>query len=109
MATDVSESTTGIDQVWIFDIYIDENFWESQIPLKLLHKAENIAGENCLTHIALQITSSDDKLLHFFKSMGYQEERKRMFKEIDKSKHRLDCSDITNVSDGVKFIIKLNG
>ena len=82
MATDVVEGTTGIFQAWIFDIALEDNNWGNDVPHRLLDRAEGIAREKGLKHIALQITCSHEGAMNFFKSRGYFEERKRMYKKL---------------------------
>lgn len=82
MATDVVEGTTGIFQAWIFDIALKDNNWEGPVPHRLIDRAEEIARGKGLKHIALQVTCSYEKAMNFFKSRGYFEERKRMYKKL---------------------------
>ncbi len=110
MATDVSESTTGIEQAWIFDIALYDHYWETDVPHKLLDYAENLAREKGLRHIALQLVCSHEKALIFFKSRGYEEERKRMFVKLpfeaeDPDKNR---KDMLKALEGIKFKFKMN-
>ncbi|HPZ08482.1 MAG TPA: GNAT family N-acetyltransferase [Candidatus Eremiobacteraeota bacterium] len=107
MATDVTESTTGIEQAWIFDFAIGESYWDSEVPHKLLARAESIAMRKGLRHIAIQITCFHEKALNFLKSRNYEEERKRMYKkfpfESNKEKER---KEIIKALEGIKFKIK---
>jgi len=109
MATDVSESTTGIDQAWIFDIALYDQYWETDIPHKMLDYAESLAREKGLRHIALQLVCSHEKALKFFKSRGYEEERKRMYKKLpfDCKEPDKDRKDILKALEGIKFKFKI--
>jgi GNAT superfamily N-acetyltransferase len=105
LATDVSESTTGIEQAWIFDIAFYDHYWESDVPHKLLDYAEDLAREKGLHHIALQLVCSHEKALNFFKSRGYEEERKRMYKKLPFEAKESDTyrKDLLKALEGIKF------
>ncbi len=108
MATDVCESTTGVEQGWIFDIALIDEYWNSAVPEKLVEKAEAITREKGLRHIALQLTCSHEKALKFFKEKGYEEERKRMYKRLpfDSVEYNRKRKEMLDALSGIKFKIK---
>lgn len=107
IATDVSESTTGIYQAWIFDLIVSEPYWSTDVPHKLVQKAEEVARKNGLRHIALQITCSNERALKFFKDLGYMEERKRMYKRLPFDYYDKERKNIAKALEIIKVKIKL--
>ena len=107
MATDVCESTTGVEQAWIFDMALWDDYWQSKVPQQLLDKAEAIARDKGLKYIAIQITLTHKKALDFLKSRGYGEERKRMYKKLPFEYRDMeeDRREILKALSGIKFKI----
>lgn len=79
------ESSTGEAQGWIFDLSIREEYWGLGIGKILMAEAERFAREQGLRYVGLGVTTSNERALRFYESLGYLEERKRMLKLLPAS------------------------
>lgn len=74
------ESSTGELQAWIFDLSVKEGASRRGVGHALVQKAEEFAVEKGMKYIGLGVTTSNERAIHFYEKLGYQEERKRMLK-----------------------------
>jgi ribosomal protein S18 acetylase RimI-like enzyme len=76
------ESSTGEPQAWIFDLSVKEEVSSRGVGRALVKRAEEFAAEKGMKYIGLGVTTSNQRAIRFYEKLGYQEERKRMLKNL---------------------------
>jgi ribosomal protein S18 acetylase RimI-like enzyme len=78
------ESSTGEEQGYIFDLSVKPGHQRLGIGKHLMEVAEEFCSERGMKYMALNVTASNDKAVNFYENLGYDVERKRMMKRLDK-------------------------
>ena len=76
------ESSTGEKQGWIFDLSIKDRFARMGAGKELMKRAEEFVRESGLSYLGMGVTTSNERAVDFYRSLGYIEERKRMIKRL---------------------------
>jgi len=78
------ESSTGEMQGWIFDISVKKEYWGSGIAEQLMKTAEEFTRDFGHKYLGLGVTTSNARAVRFYEKIGFQEERKRMIKKLNR-------------------------
>ncbi|MCE1245912.1 MAG: GNAT family N-acetyltransferase [Firmicutes bacterium] len=79
------ESSTGEEQGYIFDLSIKPQYRRLGIGKHLMKTAEDFCKAGGMKYMALNVTASNDSAVDFYENLGYETERRRMMKRLDKT------------------------
>jgi ribosomal protein S18 acetylase RimI-like enzyme len=75
-------SSTGELQGYVFDLSVCDKYQRLGIGENLMSMAEKFCAEGGMKYVCFNVTTSNEKAVKFYESIGYSEERKWMIKVI---------------------------
>lgn len=76
------EELTGLQQGWVMDLAILQEYRRQGIGRILMEAAETYCRENSIDYLGLAVSSHNFQALHLYQDLGYAEERKLMVKVL---------------------------
>lgn len=77
-----NDELTGLPQAWVMDIAVIKSAWSQGVGKLLMERAEEYCREHEIKFIGLAVTSSNQRAVSLYESIGYTEERKLMLKQL---------------------------
>lgn len=76
------DSSTGTAQAWIYDVSVKPGLWGKGIGQALMARAEQFARDCGMSAIGLGVTMANHRAVQFYDTLGYQQERVQMVKNL---------------------------
>lgn len=76
------EELTGLNQAWVMDIAVHEDYRKQGIGRNLMNAAEVYCREEGIEYLGLAVSTHNVQALNLYQSLGFAEERKLMVKVI---------------------------
>ncbi|MBI2251558.1 MAG: GNAT family N-acetyltransferase [Armatimonadetes bacterium] len=76
------ESAMGELQGYIFDLAVKQEYWGKGIGKLLIRQAEEFTKEKGLNYLTLGVSSSNQRAIKLYESLGFKEERKKFIKKV---------------------------
>jgi ribosomal protein S18 acetylase RimI-like enzyme len=84
LQTNSREELTGVSQGWIVDIVVLPELRGKGVGRELLKAAEEHCYKKGIAYLGLAVSSHNVNALHLYEQFGFIEERKLMFKQVEK-------------------------
>ena len=84
LQTSSKEELTGVSQGWIVDFVVLPKLRGKGVGRELLKAAEEHCCKQGIPYLGLAVSSHNLRALHLYERFGFVEERKLMFKQVEK-------------------------